>query len=296
MKKLLSILAIFCLLASPAVAATKYPAPTLVNPVTITVGTGQTVTKIPSTQDAIVKLPATRKVGSTIIMGGHNVVVIGGSITVPAGDSTQRAIYIADATGTVHIEGVEVVCTKGVYFDAIAINAPLADVQIQNMRLCSDGRQDIFHGDLIQPWGGFKSLKVDSLTGFAGYQGFQLPALDGSFMGPVTLSRIDLHSTGAQVTTDGGNGGFLLWTVAGSSSCLRPVSITMSDVYLQGRAGRSPGLIAWPSNKQPSACKSAVVNNVVTFSATLPIKGTATIGKPAAEFVPLGKAGLSYKP
>jgi hypothetical protein len=99
-----------------------------------------------------------------------------------------------------------------------------------------------------------------------------------------------------QVTTDGGNGGFLLWTVLGSSSCARPVTIAMSEVYLQGRAGRSPGLIAWPSNKQPSACKSTVAGNVVTFSSSLPIKGTATLGKPAAEFVPLGKAGLGYKP
>ena len=296
MKKLFTLLAMLSLLTSPAYATTKYPAPILNNPVTINVENGQTVTKIPSTQDAIVKLPATRKTGSTIIMGGHNVVIIGGSITVPAKDTTQRAIYIADATGTVHIEGIEVVCTKGVYFDAIAINAPLADVQIQNMRLCSDGRQNIFHGDLIQPWGGFKSLKVDNLTGYAGYQGFQLPALDGQFMGPVTLSNIDLHSTGAQVTTDGGNGGFLLWTVAGSSSCIRPVNITMSSVYLEGRIGRNPGLITWPSYRQPSACKSTVTNSVVKFSTTLPIKGTAIIGKPTKEFVPLGQVGLNYKP
>lgn len=298
MKRISALLALAsaCLLSTPAIAAAKYPAPPLVNPVTIEIGTGQTVTKISRTQDAIVKLPATRKVGSTTIVGGHNVVIVGGSITVPLGDTARRALYLADQTGVVHVEGIEVVCTPGVYFDAIAINAPLADIQIQNTRLCADGRQDIFHGDLIQPWGGFRRLRIDSLTGFAGYQGLQLPALDGSFMGPVILSRVDLHSTGAQVDTDGGNGGFLLWTTSGSSSCKRAINISMQSVYLEGRPGRSAGQVAWPSNRQPSDCKSSVVGNAVKFASTLPIRGTAIIGKPPREYAPLGRVGLSYRP
>lgn len=295
MKKLL-ILLMAMMFAHPALASVKYPAPVLVNPQVYETGQGVTVTKIPIDQDAIVKLPTVKKVGSTFIQGGHNVVIIGGSITIPKSDTLQRAIYINGATGTVHIEGIEVTCTPGVYFDAIAINAPLAVVQIQKTRLCSDGRQNIFHGDLVQPWGGVKELYIDNMTGFAGYQGLQLPDTERHGMGPVFLSHIDLHSTGKQVTTDGGNGGFLLWTTIGSSGCSEPITITMSDVWLEGRVGRSPGQVAWPSSTKPSACKSKVVGNVISFSTTLPIKGTATAGKPAAEYVPLGKAGLTYKP
>ena len=77
-------------------------------------------------KDYIVRLPATKKTGGTVLVGGHNVVIVGGAITVPetiSTDTERRGIYIKGATGTVHIEGVLIDHSGGGDFDGIAIAA-----------------------------------------------------------------------------------------------------------------------------------------------------------------------------
>jgi len=76
-------------------------------------------------------------------------VIAGGSATIPASYEMKRALCIKDATGTVHVEGLEVTCTPGAAFDAIAIAAPQATVQLQNIRACVCGTQNGVHGDLV---------------------------------------------------------------------------------------------------------------------------------------------------
>ena len=273
--------------------------PELENPITIQLERERSAHRLRDGQDYIVVFPKDgQKVGSTALIGGRNIVIVGGSATVPADDKMRRALYIKDATGTVHVEGLEVTCTPDAEFDAFAISAPQATVQLQNIRACVRGTQNGFHGDLVQPWGGVKELRVDHFTGFSGYQGFQLPAIRSRTIGQVTLANVDLHSIDEQIARtepSGGNGGFLLWTIGGTN-CDRTFPISMSEVYAEGRPGRSPGTIVWPSSTKPSDCPTTVRDGIVSFPHQ-PVTGTVTLGKPAkGEFVPLGAAGVDYKP
>ena len=111
--------------------------------------------------------------------GGRNVVLIGGHITVPPGATSQaqqRAIYIKDPTGTVHIEGVKIDNSGGSQFDGIAVAAPLATLQLENLRITGiSGSLKTLHADIFQPWGGAKEIRIDHLTGTSDYQGLQIP-------------------------------------------------------------------------------------------------------------------------
>jgi hypothetical protein len=278
--------------------ALMWASPELENPIIMQLDRGRSVHRLREGQDYIVVFPKDgQKVGSTALIGGRNIVIVGGSATVPASDEMKRALYIKDATGTVHVEGLEVTCTKGAEFDAFAISAPEATVQLQNIRACVRGTQNGFHGDLIQPWGGVKELRVGHFTGFSGYQGFQLPAIRSRTVGQVTLAKVDLHSIDEQIPRaepSGGNGGFLLWTIGGTS-CDRTFPISMSEFYAEGRPGRSPGSIVWPASTKPRDCPTTVRDGIVSFPHQ-PVTGTVTLGKPAkGEFVPLGVAGVDYK-
>jgi hypothetical protein len=273
----------------------KWAAPALINPITITLGTGRTSTKLDTTKDYIIKLPTTTKNGSTTLLGGRNVVIIGGNIKVPAGDPTQRALYIKDAVGTVHIEGVFINNPDSAEFDGIAIAAPKAIVQIQRVRIEGlKGRTQSFHSDVIQPWGGVKDLRVDHLTAYSGYQGIQFSALTG----PVTaihLSNINLEGIDQQIwesgSTLGSNGGFLAW-----AECSFSASGTIENVYLKARPGRGATTTVWPNSS--TSCASTIAADQSTITWPFPaITGSFTVGRPAnGDYVPSGSVGLTYQP
>lgn len=81
--------------------------PALSNPVNVYVTDSYRSLKLNQSADYIVHLPSTPLSGGVSIWGGHNVVVIGGEIDInnPDGD---RGLYLQDATGTEHVEGVYV--------------------------------------------------------------------------------------------------------------------------------------------------------------------------------------------
>ena len=128
----------------------------LQDPQTIDVGDGYTVLHLTPGRDYVLRLPPGRKVGGTFVEGGRNVVVIGGHISVPTGttsDQQRRALYFKDQTGTVHVEGVLIDGSAGGEADGIAINAPQATVQIENVRIVDlHGSQAGTHADVVQPW------------------------------------------------------------------------------------------------------------------------------------------------
>lgn len=294
---MLKYLLLFMLLALPASANAElmYPAPPLVNPTTIALGTGLTITKMDPAKDYILKCPAVKKVGSTMLMGGHNIVIQGCYVTIPKGDPQQRAFYIADATGTVHVEGVLVDYSGGAQGDAFAINAPLATVQIQRSRVEGVlGSQSLFHGDIVQPWGGVAALKIDTFTGSSFYQGFQLTAMDGKpATGPTRISRTNLSSLG---TSTKESGGYLAWLIQGTAHCDVTLPATLSDFWVQPRADRSGASIVWPPVAN-HPCPSKLTGSTLSFPAQKSIVGTISVGKrPGGDFVPASAVGLAYDP
>jgi hypothetical protein len=264
---------------APAGPKLHWAPPTLTNPATIELGTGYTLTRMDPARDYVVELPAARKVGATVLDGGRNVVVVGGHVTIPAettDGSSHRAIYVKNATGTVHLEGIEIDGSGGGESDAIAISAPRATVQIENVRATGiRGGHSTWHADVIQPWGGVRELRVDGLTASSNYQGLQLNRSGGP-IGSVSLRRVDLSQEPGPYDL----GGFMLWLTNGSACDGYPVSL--DQVYLAPRAGRTVEHSVWPED---AACL-----------ATLPITGEVTPGTPPdGSFVPAGTAGPAYR-
>ena len=151
----------------------------MIDPQTIELGPGITTTTLNPARDYIIALPKSGK-QDTFIKGGHNIIISGGHISTgadppPWGSSEHRGIYIADATGIVHIEGVLVDDADVGRGNGVAIAAPAATVQIENDRFVNlTGTQDTNHADVVQVWGGVKELRIDHLTGSTNYQGLTI--------------------------------------------------------------------------------------------------------------------------
>jgi hypothetical protein len=138
-------------------------------------------------RDYIVRLPRAglRGLRGLVIEGGHNVVLIGGRITVPRptrayphDDRLRRGLYLKGQTGTVHVEGL-LIDGPGLW-EGINLDERLgAIVQLENIRIEPIRADDEIgftdnHPDLIQTWAGPAELRVDRLTGATDYQAFML--------------------------------------------------------------------------------------------------------------------------
>ena len=195
-------------------------------------------------RDYVLVFPNGLKRGATTIKGGRNVVVRGGWATVPPGgreDADRQAIYIKGSVGTVHLEGLLLQGTPGVSWDAIDINAPRARVQIENVRVEGvSGSFEGWHADVVQPFGGVRDLRIDRLSATSNYQGLQIPA-DLRRVGDVSIQNVDLSYFDTRPST----GGKLLWLTTGAESCRSP-DVSLSEVYVQPKAGRSLAASVWP--------------------------------------------------
>lgn len=280
---------------SSSSAGLEWQPPELLNPITIELGDGYTHTALSTHRDYIVKLPPEQKVGGTWLDGGHNVVVIGGSITIPPGtqpgvanDAQRRAIYIKGATGTVHIEGVSIE-GSGAEFDGIDINAPAAAVQLENVRVSGvKGRSNGFHGDVVQAWGGVEDLRIDRLSATSNYQGLMLKQ-DLGPIGSVELSEVDLTATTEAPLEKGGH---MLWLSAADGSCAT-FPTTLTSVFVQPRPGSDIGDAVWPEEGSSMSCAARGSSFASWPNPT--ILGGAQEGLPAqGSFVPPGAAGPGY--
>jgi hypothetical protein len=277
-------------------AALRWAPPLMVEPKTITLGTGYTHTTLATNRDYIVKLPATKKVGGTWIDGGHNVVIVGGYITVPQGNSSATvnettALSIKGATGTVHVEGVLIDGSGGGEFDGITINAPEATVQLENLRIVGvRGGYERVHADVVQPWGGVKDLRIDRLTGRSNYQGLTLKP-DLGPIGAAELEEVDVTAT-TEGTLD--RGGHMLWLTRGVDTC-SAYPMTLSNVFVTPRPGKPLSGAVWPQKNFTLGCPAAGTKSSLDWPA-LPVLGAAQLGPPSSgSYVPAGVAGLSYQ-
>jgi hypothetical protein len=275
----------------------RWPPPNLVEPVRIDLGDGYTNTHLSPETNAEIVLPDRDKVGGVTIEGGHNIVLIGGEITVPAGsppgagnDRFRTGLYIKGATGTVHVEGVRFSGVPGAVWDAIDLAAPRATVQLENLRV--DGVRGGFHGfhaDVVQPWGGVANLRINRLTASSNYQGLTIP-MDLGRIGRAEVSRVNLRGLDRDVD----EGGHLIWLTSGASTCaIYPVQIR--GVYVMPRADLGFGHSVWPQVGRPQGCGAHVMRGAAVWPALADVRGRVHSGNPPnGYFVPRGVAGLDY--
>jgi hypothetical protein len=280
--------------------------PHLTDPQVIVLARGQTVTRMDPDKDYVIRLPREGK-GDTFLVGGRNVVIVGGHVS-SGGEPTlwdvpeHRGIYIAGATGVVHIEGVLIDDVDVGKADGIDVAAPEAIVQIQNVRIVGlTGSQEENHADVVQVWGGVKELRIDRLTGATDYQGLHVqPELAPN--GPEIIKNTNVSST----STTAGN--WLAWLTTDSNTCETPARVELSEVYVTPRDGRSLGNSVWPPDRNANAAELRSSRGVRTCASELSADGTqlafpqlpqvsGVIKKgppPGGDFVPDGVAGPDY--
>ncbi len=285
----------------------RYPPPPLEHPTTINLGTGVTYNRLVDGQDYLVKMPAVKKVGSTTLEGGRNIVIIGGHVTLPvlmkapgqpdvSNGAISRGIYIKNNHGVVHIEGVLVDASAGGMSDGIVIASTNSIVQIENVRIDGVfGFNHQFHADVVQPYGGVKDLRIDKLTGYSAYQGLTIGQDRGS-IGSVEISRANLICIHPQIDGPGNNGGYMLWFTSHGGGADTTYPLTLDEVYIQPRAGRTLGSSVWPPAGF-AQCPAVIAtdDSAATWPSIPKVKGCVKKGLPPhGDFVPAGVAGLKY--
>jgi hypothetical protein len=239
--------------------------------------------------DVRIKLPA-KPVGPITIRNCRNAVLIGGSIKVlpssRVGGADQRAIYVKNCTGTVHIEGVLINGNvAGSEADGIAVNAPKAVVQMQNLRVVGlRGSHSGNHADVFQPWGGVREYRIDRLTGSTNYQGLTVKPASNS-IGKGTIRNANVFSSGV---TPVDKGGYFFWMDCNGHP------LTLDKVYVSPREGRSFGQSVWPNATHPS-CPNSVSDGVASWSESPKTAGTIRQGTPSGgDHVPASAVGIGY--
>lgn len=156
------------------VAPVAWPAPALHDPQVIHLTSANTNLKLSDSRDYVLELPRDTPLqapAGLTIAGGHNVVMVGGTINVPG---RSGAGLLENQTGTVHIEGVRF--TGPQLMEGLDLSEPDgATVELENIYFATvHGSYTTNHADLIQSWAGPKRLLVDGLVGSTQYQGFFL--------------------------------------------------------------------------------------------------------------------------
>jgi hypothetical protein len=293
---------------SGADAPLTWAPPALSYPTTIYVKSGldPDVLDLSTSKDYIIKLPASGDTGTVEIDGGHNVVLIGGQITVPStanqtdngADNTDTAIYVRGSTGTVQIEGVLITGQTNTMFDGIDTNAPQATVQVENVRMTNLwGSLSSEHADAIETWGGVKTLRVDDLTAQGDYQGLTVKPDMGS-IGSAQFQNVDLTAEPppAALASRYVPGGKMLWLTSGTSSCTT-TPMSFSNVYIDDETSSLPGgNTVWPSTTSTLACRAKQTGNTLSFPGLSKISGSVILGAPSTgSFVPAGTVGVGYQ-
>ncbi|MCZ2836034.1 hypothetical protein [Modestobacter sp. VKM Ac-2985] len=241
--------------------------------------------------DVLIQLPTDRAVGPITIADCRNAVIIGGSIralpSAKVGGYDQRAIYVRNCTGTVHIEGVHIDgAVSGAQTDGIAANSPKAVLQIQNVRVDGlRGGSTGNHADVFQPWGGLLEYRIDRLTGSSNFQGLHV------FENKGAIGRGTIRNTNIVGTNDApvDKGGYYLWT-----DCDDNYPLVLDSVYVAPRPGRPFTQSVWPSVTHKE-CPAKVANGVATWPMDSSITGGVNEGRPSSgDFVPAGSVGQSY--
>jgi hypothetical protein len=186
-------------------AGLAWPAPALHDPQVIQLTPGHTKLALNLHRDYVLKLPHGRPLSAPqglSIWGGHNVVLIGGTVNVP---DKSGAVSLAAQTGTIHVEGVRF--TGPHLMEGIDLNEPRgATVELENLYIATvHGSYTTNHADLIQSWAGPRRLLVDGLMGATQYQGFFLLP-NQQFSGPAP-QLFDLRN----VYINDRQGAYALW-------------------------------------------------------------------------------------
>jgi len=264
---------------------------------TVDVSTAGGTINLGSNDDVRLVLPDAPVRRTIKVQGGRHVVVMGGEIEIADDggyDNANMGLRFFDQTGTSHVEGGWM---HGAHLtEGIQFGAPDADAVLQNLRIAPlIGSQDRNHADLVQPWGGLGSLRIDGLTGASRYQGLMLKADRNGTLGPVTVKNTNIE----MVEGDPGNGAypnnggrFSVWHNPGSGTS--SVEYVNGTVWVDTNSRYNGGSLSstvWP---QVSSTKTDGHGQYVSWDTSV-ISGRIHHGNPpGGDYVPAGSVGRGY--
>jgi hypothetical protein len=294
-----------------------WPAPVLVNPVTIRLRVGDDHLSLNNERDYVLRMPGRRKkTGVLYISGGRNIRLIGGYMSAKSSDVN---VVIRDSAGTkagriVHIEGLLINSSSGTKADGIRIAAPRTIVQLKNVRIVNlRGTTKTVHADLIQPFGGVKELRIDGFTGASHYSNFYFRRENkplGPAIGTVRIRNANLFG----YVNKGKVPPTTIRAISIGTQALDPrdgdppiVCSLSNPVYLEHFYAKPPkgvslGQFVFPNVSSRSGCAAKVSKDgksvdwpALRASAGGKVTGVVRRGPPPnGAFVPPGSVGLNY--
>lgn len=237
--------------AAPALtnspAALQWAPPTLSHPQTVKLSAKNRELELDPNRDYRLVMPDTplSVPGGLSIAGGHNVVLIGGTLDAPSAKQApnpqdRRGVYLKGQTGVVHIEGLRL---GGDLTEGFDLDERLgATVQIENVDVGTvHGSRDANHADVIQTWAGPRKLLVDGLRASSDYQGFFLLPNQHWAEGPPPQT-FDIRRS---VITLSSNSGYGVW-VPDSAPWFHGAGLTI----VTEKSDR--GKVLWPASQLTS--------------------------------------------
>lgn len=221
-------------------------------------------------------LPDAPIVDTVNIVGGRNVVLIGGEIEIrdqgiDAGVDERYGVFLKNQTGTIHIEGVRIHgadLVAGVVLDQGAG----ATVQLQYIRIEDVHARDNLefsdaHPDVIQTWRGPRTLRIDRLTGTTAAVGLQFQPHEYERQRIVVW---EIRRTNLRGSRSPDRSRHLLWKNGAEPWWPQ----RQDDVWVRPGPGRESWGVAYPSEE---------------------LWEPFNLGEPpGGDFVPRGSAGIGY--
>lgn len=275
--------------------------PTLSNPTNVTPPSFG-VLNLDVTKDYRVNLGSTPYAQALTLSGGRNIVLIGGEINIPnQGDNpsiaSRTGLKIKNSTGTVHIEGLLIRgddLSEGIQLECKQAHVRLQNIRVENMHARDQVGFSDNHPDLVQPYGGYASLKVDGFTASTPYQGvFLKPDNNTGPLGPTVLKRVNIKGD-----PTANYGALWLENRAGWGS------LTLDQFFYKVPSAKTLGKSVWPDVDNPANAVSdrAVITTVGGVQrASWPqmtepvVTGYVSAGDPpGGDFVKQNTAGVNY--
>ena len=269
--------------------------------------------RLDSSKDWIVNLPNVPLVGGIDIDGGHSVIIIGGEIDLPlncTGDNGAchgiNVSLSSPSTGELFVEGLLIKnqdATNAAYTgDGVTVDVnAFANITLENLRIqgisgCDSGAYPSAHADVVQPYGAANTvIQIDHLTGSTNYQGMQI---DPDMRTPKSgdFRNVNINVLSNPHTGCAGSGPrYGWWMTYGLNTCTTYPKNLVND-YLQEPNGSLQTNAVWPDTDASYGCPAVYSNGMVTWPKIPAITGGIHNGLPAGgDFVPVGRAGLSYK-
>jgi hypothetical protein len=263
--------------AVPPSAVLRWQAPVLSSPTTISVTDENARLMLDPDKDYVIRMPSTPVTvdGGVWIVGGRNVVMIGGEIfddtPIPDGMSPDHAygLYLKDQTGTVHLEGLWI-HGRGIGQAIVLAEGRGATVQLQRSRLETLHPVGQVHTDGIQSWAGPYRLRLWNVT--IRTAGVGLQTQPNQFV-PVPVDTWEYRRVNIRQTTDDA---YALWKAPGDGGWWREIHHNFWVKNL--------GHFAWPNRSSWNPGGGAKVEGQ-KVKVGIP---------PGGDYVPAGAVGVGY--